>query len=75
VRADQTAYRSVPMEYQPGALAVLVRPAWLASDYDGYVTAFVWWCGILHVAALGLALVWWQDGRPWSAGIVGRRGF
>ena len=74
VNADQAAYRSVPMEYQPGALAVLVPPVWVASDYDGYVTAFVWWCGLLHLAALGLALGWWQDGRPRSAETVGRAG-
>jgi hypothetical protein len=74
VSADQTAYRSVPMEYQPGALAVLVPPAWVASDYNSYLTAFVWWCGLLHVATLGLALVWWHNGRPWSTETVGRAG-
>ena len=74
VDANQRAYVDLPMEYQPGALAVLVPPVWVASDYNGYLTAFVWWCGLLHVATLGLVLLWWQDGRPWSAETVGRAG-
>lgn len=71
---ELTAYVDVPMEYPPGALVTLLPPAWVSQDADGYVGAFVGWCGLLHLTALGLALAWWQDGRPWSAEAVGRAG-
>lgn len=49
-------YRNVPLEYQPGALLVLLPPAFFAHDYDGYLTAFVLWCGLIYGASLWLGL-------------------
>src|SRR6478609_414166 len=52
-------YRDVPVEYQPGALLVLLPPALVSRDYEDYVTAFTLWCGLLYGATLwgGLRLL------------------
>lgn len=49
-------YRDVAMEYQPGALLVLLPPALFARDLAGYQTGFVAWCGVMYVSALLLGL-------------------
>ena len=52
-------YRDVAMEYQPGALLVLLPPALFARDLADYQTGFVVWCGVMYLSALllGLALL------------------
>ena len=65
-------YRDVPMEYQPGALLVLLPPAFFAYDYDTYVTAFVAWSGVLYGLSLWLALRLLAAGAPLSAAQAGR---
>lgn len=45
-------YRDVTIEYQPGALLVFLPPALVSHDFEGYLTWFVVWCGILHAGAV-----------------------
>src|SRR5262245_13354650 len=57
-------YRDVPVEYQRGALLVLLPPALLGRDFDAYRTGFVVWCGVLYLSTLLLGLHLLADGRP-----------
>lgn len=66
------AYRDVAMEYQPGALLVLLPPAFFARDLTGYQYGFVAWCGVLYTAALLLGLRLLADGRPVAAAQANR---
>lgn len=65
-------YREVKIEYQPGALLVLLPPGIVARDYDSYITAFVAWCGLLYGASLWLGLRLLADGRPLTPAQAGR---
>lgn len=49
-------YRDVAVEYQPGALLVLLPPAFFASSYAGYQAGFVVWCGLLYTGSVLLGL-------------------
>lgn len=57
-------YVDVPMEYQPGALLVLLPPALVSHDFNGYVTAYVAWSGILYGLSLWLGLRLLAAGQP-----------
>ena len=56
-------YWEVPVEYQPGALLVLLPPALFGRDFAAYRTGFVAWCGVLYLATLLLGLRLLADGR------------
>lgn len=60
-------YRDVAMEYQPGALLVLLPPALFARDLAGYRTGFVAWCGVMYLSALLLGLALLSNGTPINA--------
>src|SRR5262245_47919386 len=57
-------YRDVPVEYQRGALLVLLPPGLLGRNFDAYRTGFVVWCGVLYLSTLLLGLHLLADGRP-----------
>lgn len=57
-------YRDVPVEYQPGAVLVLLAPRMLGRDFDAYRTGFIAWCGVLYMGTMLLALHLLADGRP-----------
>jgi 4-amino-4-deoxy-L-arabinose transferase-like glycosyltransferase len=57
-------YHDIPVEYQPGALLVLLPPGLLGRDFDAYRTGFVAWCGVLYLSTLLLGLHLLADGRP-----------
>jgi hypothetical protein len=65
-------YRDVAVEYQPGALLVMLPPAFFARDLEGYQIGFVAWCGMLYTGALLLGLALLGDGTPVSAAVANR---
>ena len=65
-------YRDVPVEYQPGALLLLLPPLLLGHDFSAYRTGFVAWCGVLYLGTLLLGLRLLADGRPITAAQANR---
>lgn len=65
-------YRDVAVEYQPGALLFLLPPAIFASDYEGYQTGFVVWCGLLYTGSVLLGLRLLNNGEAIPAEQAGR---
>jgi len=65
-------YRDVPVEYQPGALLVLLPPFLYGRDFAAYRTGFVVWCGVLYLGTLLLGLRLLADGRPITAAQANR---
>jgi hypothetical protein len=57
-------YRDVPVEYQPGAVLVLLSPRVLGRDFDAYRTGFIVWCGVLYMGTVLLGLHLLADGGP-----------
>lgn len=47
-----SAYRDVPIEYQPGKLLLMVPPALFSPRYEIYLPLFVLWSGFLYLAAV-----------------------
>ncbi|MEY2878596.1 MAG: hypothetical protein RLZZ15_976 [Verrucomicrobiota bacterium] len=65
-------YRDIPIEYQPGALLVLVPPAIFARELRDYQTWFTAWCGVLYLGALLLGLDLIAGGGPLRAASANR---